>query len=136
MADAKLYVRPAGLLYGATADAAIAEGLALPLAGGPIAFTAAELIEGEPGNTKMRLFAAPALASSGDADLAALMARITAKRPPFAGVALDRPVLMASSTSRRTRSPTVVCSTPRRRRSFMPPSWPRRARRSSMSAAT
>ena len=92
--DAKLYVRPVGLLYGATAEAAIADGLALPLAGGPIAFTAAELIEGEPGNTRMRLFAAPALASSGDADLAALLARITAKRPPFAGIALDRPVLM------------------------------------------
>ena len=90
----QLYVRPVGLLYGATAEAAVADGLALPLAGGPIAFTAAELIEGEPGNTKMRLFAAPALASPGDADLAALLARITAKRPPFAGLALDRPVLM------------------------------------------
>jgi dihydropteroate synthase len=94
MASAKLYVRPIGLLYGATADAAVADGLALPLAGGPIAFTAAELIEGEAGKTRMRLFAAPALASSGDADLAALIARITAKRSPFAGLALDRPVLM------------------------------------------
>jgi dihydropteroate synthase len=72
----------------------VSDGLALPLAGGPVAFTAAELIEGVPGNTRMRLFAAPALASSGDADLAALLARIIAKRPPFAGIALDRPVLM------------------------------------------
>jgi dihydropteroate synthase len=94
MASAKLYLRPVGLLYGATAAAAVADGLALPLTGGPIAFTAAELIEGEPGNTRMRLFAAPALASSGEADLAALLARITAQRPPFAGIALDRPVLM------------------------------------------
>jgi dihydropteroate synthase len=94
MADTKLYMRPVGLLYGAVADAAMADGLALPLAGGPIAFTAAELIEGLPGNTKVRLFAAPALVASGDADLAALMKRITAKRPPFAGLALDRPVLM------------------------------------------
>ena len=94
MANAKFYVRPVGLLYGATAEAAVAGGLALPLAGGPIAFTAAELIEGEPGNTRMRLFAAPALASSGEADLAARLARITAKRPAFAGIALDRPVLM------------------------------------------
>jgi dihydropteroate synthase len=52
------------------------------------------LIEGVPGNTRMRLFAAPALASSGEADLAALLARITAQRPAFAGIALDRPVLM------------------------------------------
>ena len=94
MASAKLYVRPVGLLYGATAGAAVSDGLALPLAGGPVAFTAAELIEGVPGNTRMRLFAAPALASSGDADLAALLARIIAQRPPFAGIALDRPVLM------------------------------------------
>ena len=94
MASAKLYVRPIGLLYGATAAEAVAEGLALPLAGGPIAFAAAELIEGVPGNTRMRLFTAHALVSSGEADLASLLARITAKRPPFAGLALDRPVLM------------------------------------------
>ena len=67
MANAKLYLRPVGLLYGATAKAAIAEGLALPLAGGGIALTAAELIEGEAGNTRTRLFTAHGLASSGDA---------------------------------------------------------------------
>ena len=94
MASAKLYLRPIGLIYGAAADAAIAEGLALPLAGGPIAFAQAELIEGTPGNAKRRLFTAHALAASGDADLAALLRRVTAPRPPFAGIALDRPVLM------------------------------------------
>jgi dihydropteroate synthase len=91
---AKLYLRPVGLLYGASADAAIAEGLALPLAGGPIAFAAAELIEGEPGSAKRRLFTARALAESRDADLGALLVRVTAPRPPFAGIALDRSVLM------------------------------------------
>jgi dihydropteroate synthase len=50
MANAKLYLRPIGLLYGAAADAAVAEGVALTLAGGPIAFVAAELIEGSPGS--------------------------------------------------------------------------------------
>jgi dihydropteroate synthase len=94
MADAKLYLRPIGLVYGTAADAAIAEGLALPLAGGPIAFAQAELIEGTPGSTKRRLCTAHALAASGDADLAALLRRVTAPRPPFAGIALDRPVLM------------------------------------------
>jgi dihydropteroate synthase len=94
MADAKLYVKPIGLLYGATAATAVTDGLALPMAGGSLAFTAAELIDGEPGNTRMRLFAAPALASSADADLAALIDRITRPRPPFAGIALDCPVLM------------------------------------------
>ena len=94
MADAKLYLRPIGFLYGATAKGAMAEGLALPLAGGPIAFTAAELIEGVPGSSKRRLFTAHALAKSGDPDLAALLRRVTGPRPPFAGVALDPPALM------------------------------------------
>jgi dihydropteroate synthase len=94
MTGGTLHLRPVGLLYGAVADAAIAEGLALPLAGGPIAFAAVELIEGTAGSAKRRLFAAQALASSGETDLAALVARITAKRPPFAGIALDKPVLM------------------------------------------
>ena len=93
-ASVRLYVRPVGLLYGETAAAAIAEGVALPLAGDPIAFTLAELIEGVPGKTKAKMFAARSLAASNDSDLAAVLARITAKRAPFAGLALDRPVLM------------------------------------------
>lgn len=94
MADAKLYLRPIGLLYGAIAQAAVADGLARPLAGGGIAFAAAELIEGAPGKTKRRLFTARALADSRDADLASLLERVMAKRPPFAGLTLDRPALM------------------------------------------
>ncbi len=94
MASAKVYLRPIGLLYGATAEGAIAERLALPLAGGPLAFAAAELIEGTPGNSSRRIFPARALAASRDADLAALLQRATASRPPFAGLALDRPLLM------------------------------------------
>lgn len=90
----KLYLRPLGLLYGAVAEAALAEGLALPLAGGPIAFTAAELIEGFAGRAKRRMVAARDLKDSRDADLAARLERVTAPRPPFAGIALDRPVLM------------------------------------------
>ena len=34
------------------------------------------------------------MADSREADLAALLERVTAPRPPFAGIALDRPVLM------------------------------------------
>ena len=94
MADAKLYLRPIGLLYGALAEAAIAERLALPLAGGQIGFAAAELIEGEAGNSRTHLFTARALADQRDADLGALLERVTAPRPPFVGLALDRPLLM------------------------------------------
>ena len=96
MAEAKLYVRPIGFLYGAVAEQAVAEELALPLAGGPIAFSAVELIEGEPRSSERRIIAASALAkeSARDAYLATLLSRVTAKRSPFAGLALDRPVLM------------------------------------------
>src|SRR6266516_1761849 len=94
MADAKLYLRPIGWLYGATAEAAVAEGLALPLAGGGIAFAAAQLIEGAPGKARKRLFTARELAEVRDANLTSLLKRVTAKRPPFAGLTLDRPALM------------------------------------------
>jgi dihydropteroate synthase len=40
------------------------------------------------------MVAAGALKDARDADLAALLARVTARRAPFAGIALDRPVLM------------------------------------------
>jgi dihydropteroate synthase len=91
---AKLYVRPIGLLYGSAAAAAVTDGLALPLASGSIAFTLAELLEGVPGKTKTRTFTAHALAASGEAELKAMLARITAERPPFARLAFDRPILM------------------------------------------
>lgn len=94
MAEAKLYLRPIGSLYGPAAEAAVADRLALPLAGGPIAFTAAVLIEGTPRNSNRRLLAARTLAESRDAELKALLKRVTAPRSPFAGLGLERPVLM------------------------------------------
>jgi len=94
MTGETLYLRPVGLLYGDVAEAAVVEGMALPLAGGPIAFAVAELIEGVPGKAKRRLFTARSLAESRNDDLTALLNRVTAKRRPFAGLALDRPVLM------------------------------------------
>jgi dihydropteroate synthase len=96
MAEAKLYVRPLGFLYGAVGQQAVADDLALPLAGGPIAFSAVELIEGVPGSAERRIIAASALAkeSARDAYLATLLSRVTAKRPPFAGLSLDKPLLM------------------------------------------
>jgi dihydropteroate synthase len=96
MANAKLYARPIGFLYGAVAERAVAEELALPLAGGATAFSAIELIEGEPGSVERRIVAASALAkeSARDAYLATLLSRVTAKRPAFAGLSLDKPLLM------------------------------------------
>src|SRR5581483_9258005 len=96
MAEAKLYLRPLGFLYGAAAEAAVASGSALPLAGGPAAFTLAELIEGVPGRSVRRTVTVAQLRQecTRDAFLVALVERVTAKRPPFAGLDLDRPLLM------------------------------------------
>jgi len=94
MANAKLYLRPIGFLYGDTGAKAVADGVALPLAGGAIAFAAAELIEGTPRAAKRRLVTVQDLARSRDADLGLLLERVTAPRPPFAGLDLTRPLIM------------------------------------------
>lgn len=94
MARAKLYLRPVGLLYGPGAAEAIAHGLALPLGGGPIAFTGTELIETVTDASRRQLVGASELAKSKDSDLVTLLGRVTAKRAPFAGLALDPPLLM------------------------------------------
>ena len=64
------------------------------MAGGAIAFTAAELIEGTPRAAKRRLVTAQDLARSRDADLDLVLKRVTAPRPPFAGLAFTRPLIM------------------------------------------
>ena len=94
MADGKVYLRPIGFLYGPPADAAVEDGLALPLAGGPVAFTAAVLIEGDANHSRRRLATAGTLKAVRDAGLRALLAKVTAPRPAFAGLALTHPVLM------------------------------------------
>lgn len=95
-----LYLRPLGLLYGAPAEAAIGAGLALRLAGGPIGFTIAELIEGTPRDNRKMLVNAASLAETTDPDMADLVRRVTSPRSGFAGLsaqrlASGRPVLMA-----------------------------------------
>jgi dihydropteroate synthase len=94
MADDKLYLRPIGFLYGDTGVKAVAEGVGLPLAGGAIAFTAAELIEGHPRAAKRRLVTAQDLVRSRDADLGRVLERVTAARPSFAGLSLTRTLIM------------------------------------------
>lgn len=89
-----LYLHPVGLVAGQTAAALLADGAALPLAGGPLAFAGAQLVEGTPGRTSARYLAAAELAAISDGDVAALRARVTAPRPAFAGLAPDRPRLM------------------------------------------
>src|SRR5262249_54123591 len=54
----------------------------------------AELIEGTPESAERRLLTARELAGSHDAELARALQRITAPRPPFAGLSLTRPLIM------------------------------------------
>jgi len=80
-------LRPLGLLSGAAAQAAIAQGRALPLAGGPLAFSLVEIIErARPGQVTRRI----APADSVRDELASHMAA----RPPIGGLSLDKPVVM------------------------------------------
>lgn len=89
-----VYLRPIAFLYGDAADAAVAAGQAGTLAGGPIAFAALELIEGTPGDAKRETIPFAELAASKDAGLAALLERISAPRPPLAGLSLTTPRIM------------------------------------------
>ena len=78
-------VEPLGLLHGPTARQAIQRRLALPLAGGPAAFSLVRLL-GDPQGI------VPATAAP--AAYAEALARVTAPRPPFAGLPGDGPWIM------------------------------------------
>lgn len=91
----KTYLRPCGVLWGESAKVATATGVALPLAGGPGAFLACELIEGEPGRVRSRILPVTELLRIGEPAVAALLRAITAPRAPVAGLTMDRPRIMA-----------------------------------------
>src|SRR5260221_8638103 len=55
--EARIYLRPALLARGRDAAAAIAAGLALPLAGGPVAFAALEIAERDGHRVRRRMLA-------------------------------------------------------------------------------
>ena len=84
-------LNPVGLLTGQSARSALGTGRALPLAGGPVAFSAVEEIRlGRDGTTCGRCLAAAEAA----AQCSGLMTSLTREREPFAGVAFDRPRLV------------------------------------------
>ena len=88
MARAKLYLRPVGLLYGPAAAEAMAHGLALPLAGGPDRLHRRRADRGtSPTRANRRL--APgrgARALRATPSSRPCSRRVTAERPPFAGL--------------------------------------------------
>ena len=86
------YLHPLDLVPAATAAAAIAGGQALPLAGGPLAFRALEVIEREA--TAVRRRRRYAVDDLPAAVSPAALARLTASRPPIAGLDFSRPRLM------------------------------------------
>jgi dihydropteroate synthase len=88
-------LRPEGLIAGQAAMRAQQAGTALPLVGGPLAFSACEVVA-EAGRVVLPVAEARAWAAKsglGD-EMAAAIARVTARRAPFAGLTLDRPRLM------------------------------------------
>lgn len=92
-----LYVRPSGLLDGDIAARALEDGVALPLAGGPRAFTLCEIILRDPAGDQA-VYAVPAatLAGGGHADekVSAALDALTAPRPLIQGLSFERPLLM------------------------------------------
>jgi dihydropteroate synthase len=80
------WLRPLGIVGGAAAARAIGSGLARPLAGGPLAFTLVETI----GRGGRRIYEVRRL----PAELEAQLELLSRPRPAFAGLRLDRPLLM------------------------------------------
>ncbi len=93
-----IHIRPAGLLHGEAAHHALRCGLALPLAGGPSAFSIAEILHrcAATGEISRRWVAARDLPSLAEDSLplAARLERITAPRPAITGLDLSRPRIM------------------------------------------
>jgi dihydropteroate synthase len=95
------YLKPSGLLTGAAAANACAAGTGARLAGGPVAFNAGEVIRRDGAMRDVAVSAFSTLRSCRlreDADLSSAIEErlraMTAPRPPFAGLTLDRPRLM------------------------------------------
>lgn len=89
-----VYFRPTGLLYGQAARAATGEGKAGWLAGGPLAFSLCEVIEGTPGGAKRNLAAYAELAAAREPAITTALERIMCAREPVAGLSLKRPRIM------------------------------------------
>ncbi len=96
-----LWLRPLGLLRGAAAQATIASGDAAALVGGPLAFTLVEALalrNGKLLNAVATIAALQHWAAGQDAamaeSVAAQFASLIARRKPWAGFALDRPLVM------------------------------------------
>jgi dihydropteroate synthase len=99
---APLRLRPAGLLEGGTAAAALDQGRAFPLAGGPLAFADVEALARAEGGGAVSAYGTVgdllrwSAERSGDirAHVSESLAAIIARRAPWAGLSLERPRVM------------------------------------------
>ena len=89
-----IYLQPIGLLYGEVARDAVSLGAALPLAGGPLAFSAVRLWEGEPGDVKHAIVRTSTIQAIDEPRIKELLDRIVAPRTAIAGVSMDSPRIM------------------------------------------
>jgi dihydropteroate synthase len=85
------YLIPRGLISGPAAARAVEAGIALPLAGGPLAFAVAEAIEREAGEQGHRR---PVDLAAARAFAPELIEALTRRRAPWAGFDLKRPLIM------------------------------------------
>jgi len=99
--DRRLYLFPEGILSGGAARDAVKAGQALKLAGGPLAFSHLALIERDAKTRRSQAFSLPEferwLAGQPVALRRALQGKLnplTAARPRFAGLSMDRPRIM------------------------------------------
>jgi len=90
----KLYLRPTGIVWGRAASEAVADGWALPLAGGPAACLAFECIERASDHVKRRHVPAVQMIASADGDVRAWLEAISATRAPICGLGFERPLIM------------------------------------------
>lgn len=97
----RVYLMPAGIAWGAAAEAAVAAGSAWPLAGGPPVFTAAAVLVRSDDAVLEAIAPLPEVIAWSEAEgeplaghIARLIHRIGAARPAFAGLDVDRPLVM------------------------------------------
>ncbi len=89
----RIYLEPFSILGGDHAAQVLASGDGLPLAGGPLAFTAVRIYRRRGGeNATWAPCSVPQL--RGVPQLASLLERISASRPALCGVPMDRPRIM------------------------------------------
>src|SRR5262245_36226389 len=92
------YLKPTGIIAGAAAHSAVKAGIARSLAGGPLAFTAVELIrrgDGDKREKRLLEIGKPEVRKTGEgAAIEDALGLVAAPRRQFAGLSLDRPRIM------------------------------------------